>query len=63
MRIFRRPVPWRDGFAAMEKRFKAEGRPKQALCGVELRCPGADDAQTDSTSSISAIGLFWKIGI
>ena len=37
--VFRRPVPWRDGFAAMEKRFKAEGRPKQALCGVELRCP------------------------
>ena len=37
--VFRRPVPWRDGFGAMEKRFKAEGRPKQALCGVELRCP------------------------
>ena len=37
--VFRRPVPWRDGFAAIEKRFKAEGRPKQALCGVELRCP------------------------
>ena len=37
--VFRRPVPRRDGFAAMEKRFKAEARPKQALCGVELRCP------------------------
>ena len=37
--VFRRPVPWRDGFAAMEKRFEAEGRPRQALCGVELRCP------------------------
>ena len=23
----------------MERRFEAEGRPKQALCGVELRCP------------------------
>ena len=37
--LFRRPVPWRDGFMTMEKRFEAEGRPKQALCGVELRCP------------------------
>lgn len=37
--VFRRPVPWRDGFAAMSGLFEAEGRPKQALCGVELRCP------------------------
>ena len=37
--VFRRPVSWRDGFEAMAKLFNAEGRPKQALCGVELRCP------------------------
>lgn len=37
--VFRRPVPWRDGFDAMATLFDAEGRPKQALCGVELRCP------------------------
>ena len=37
--VFRRPVLWRDGFAAMEKLFVSEERPKQALCGVELRCP------------------------
>ncbi len=37
--LFRRPVPWRDGFTTIEKRFDAESRPKQALCGVELRCP------------------------
>ena len=37
--IFRRPIPWRDGFDAMVKLFDTEGRPKQSLCGVELRCP------------------------
>ncbi len=37
--VFRRPIPWRDGFARMEKLLDEEGRPKQALCGVELRCP------------------------
>ena len=35
----RRPIPWRDGFDAMVKLFDTEGRPKQSLCGVELRCP------------------------
>ena len=37
--VFRRPIPWRDGFDAMVKLFDTEGRPKQSLCGVELRCP------------------------
>jgi hypothetical protein len=37
--VFRRPVPWRDGFAAIESQLSAANRPKQALCGVELRCP------------------------
>lgn len=36
---FRRPVPWREGFEMIERRLAAEKRPKQALCGVELRCP------------------------
>lgn len=37
--VFRSPLPWRAGFEAMAKLFDQEGRPKQALCGVELRCP------------------------
>lgn len=37
--VFRRPPPWRDGFAAIERHLAAAKRPKQALCGVELRCP------------------------
>ena len=37
--VFRRPVPWRKGFDAIEQQLAAANRPKQALCGVELRCP------------------------
>ncbi|MGY9057799.1 MAG: 2-amino-5-chloromuconate deaminase CnbZ [Alphaproteobacteria bacterium] len=37
--VFRRPVPWRAGFDAIEWQLAAADRPKQALCGVELRCP------------------------
>ncbi len=37
--VFRRPVPWRKGFEAIEQTLSAANRPKQALCGVELRCP------------------------
>jgi hypothetical protein len=33
------PVPWRAGFAAIERRLRALGRPRTALCAVELRIP------------------------
>jgi hypothetical protein len=36
---FERPVPWREGFAAAERHLAQAGRPRQALCAVELRCP------------------------
>lgn len=34
-----RPLPYRAGFALIDRRLAAEGRPPQALCGVELRSP------------------------
>jgi len=34
----RRPIPWREGFALVERHLAALGRPRQALCAVELRC-------------------------
>jgi hypothetical protein len=34
-----RPVPYRDGFDRIERHLAAEGRPRVALCGVELRSP------------------------
>ncbi len=37
--VFRRPVPWRQGFDVIEQQLANANRPKQALCSVELRCP------------------------
>ena len=33
-----RPLPWREGFALAERHLAGLGRPRQALCSVELRC-------------------------
>jgi hypothetical protein len=33
------PLPWRAGFAAIERHLGAQGRPRGALCGIELRSP------------------------
>jgi hypothetical protein len=36
---FHAPPPWREGFQRIEAHLRAAGRPRQALCGVELRSP------------------------
>ena len=33
------PLPWREGFARIEKHLKSVDRPRQALSGIMLRCP------------------------
>ena len=33
------PRPYREGFEAIDRHFKQEGRPPEALCGIELRSP------------------------
>src|SRR5262245_63795181 len=35
----RSPIPWRDGFALIDRHLRAEGRPRAALCAIELRSP------------------------
>jgi hypothetical protein len=35
----RAPVAWREGFAQIERHLRALGRPRTALCGIELRSP------------------------
>src|SRR5262245_23927225 len=35
----RAPVPWREGFARVERHLREQGRPRTALCGIELRSP------------------------
>lgn len=33
------PVPWRRGFELVDQFLSAQGRPRAALCGMELRSP------------------------
>ena len=33
------PVPWREGFARIDRHLRDAGRPRAALCGIELRSP------------------------
>src|SRR5262249_7436394 len=33
------PIPWRDGFARIDRHLREVGRPRAALCGIELRSP------------------------
>jgi hypothetical protein len=33
------PLPWRDGFARIDRHLKDAGRPRVALCGIMLRSP------------------------
>ena len=36
---FQKPVAYRDGFERIAQHLKNNGRPKAALCGIELRSP------------------------
>jgi hypothetical protein len=33
------PVPWRDGFARIDRHLREQQRSRTALCGIELRSP------------------------
>jgi hypothetical protein len=35
----RAPVPWRDGFALIDRHLRDQGRTRLALCAIELRSP------------------------
>jgi hypothetical protein len=59
-----RPVPYEQGFHLIEKQLKSEGRPKAALCGVELRSPqpftfqGFAEFNAEYASILKDWGLF-----
>ena len=35
----RRPMPYRKGFELIDAHLRGEGRPRAALCAIELRIP------------------------
>jgi hypothetical protein len=35
----RAPIPWRAGFALIDRHLREQGRPRAALCAIELRSP------------------------
>ena len=35
----REPLPWLQGFDRVDELLESEGRERNALCGIELRCP------------------------
>jgi len=59
-----RPIPYRQGFDLIENHLEREGRPKAALCGVELRSPrpftfqGFAEFNAEYASILKDWGLF-----
>src|SRR5688572_24033393 len=33
------PLPWQEGFQRVDRHLREQGRPRAALCGIELRSP------------------------
>jgi hypothetical protein len=59
-----RPVPYARGFQVIEHHLGVEGRPKAALCGIELRSPapfsfrGFGEFNAEYAAILQAWGLF-----
>lgn len=59
----RAPVPYRDGFARIETHLRAQGRPRAALCAIELRIPApfTFDGFTEFNRRYRAVLESWGI--
>ena len=57
------PVPWRDGFARIQRHLRDLGRPRTALCGIELRSPAPFTFEGFATfnDGYRALLADWKI--
>src|SRR3954453_10437994 len=58
-----RPVPYGHGFDVIERHLASEGRPKAALCGVELRspCPFSFDGFAKFNAGYARILAGWRL--
>jgi len=59
------PVPYRDGFALIERHLAERGRPRQALCAIELRSPApfTFEGFAEFNRGYRAILEDWKIPV
>jgi len=59
----RRPLPYRKGFELIDAHLSAEGRPRQALCAIELRIaePLTSDGFDSFNAGYRAILTDWNI--
>jgi len=59
----RAPIPWRDGFALIDRHLQAEGRPRSALCAIELRSPApfSFDGFDTFNAGYRALLTEWKL--
>src|SRR5215468_8145933 len=61
----RAPIPWRDGFGLIDRHLRAEGRPRAALCAIELRSPAPFSFDGFDTFNAGYQGLLaeWKLHV
>lgn len=57
------PMPWREGFARIDRHLKDVGRPRAALCGIMLRSPApfTFDGFDGFNQDYRALLADWKI--
>jgi len=60
---FERQVPWRKGYELIDGYLKALGRPRQALCELELRCaaPYTREGFLDFNAKYAAVLSEWGL--
>ena len=60
-----RGIPWRVGFQGIERFLESEGLPKDALCGIQLRCPAAHamDGFIEFNSEYIQVLRDWKLNV
>jgi hypothetical protein len=61
----RTPIPWRDGFGLVDRHLRAEGRPRAALCAIELRSPApfSFDGFDTFNAGYQALLAEWKLHV
>ena len=62
--VFERPLPWSQGFDAIERHFERDGGSSTDLCSIELRCPspytagGFDSFNETYVQRLLSMGVF-----